>query len=275
SAHPFDKNKAGQRRVLVTAVDRTDSIRLRNERIRFAESIAETQKIEAINSFAGSLAHELSNLMQPISGYAKLLAGKVSDEQQKEYLARINQATLAAGRILRRTLSMSYGNSSSEARTDISTLVDETIQAARDLAPDGLIYETNLGQGLTAACPSGELRQVLLNVLNNAAEAMHYSGTVRVSLTFEQSPPDGNDLLPPGEPPFVHLTIEDEGPGLSPDVQGRLFDPFFTTKRVGRGTGLGLAVAQGLTTGWGGLITADNRTTGGARFDIWIPAIDG
>ncbi|WOI52801.1 two-component system sensor histidine kinase NtrB [Parvularcula sp. LCG005] len=264
-----DGTRAG---ILTIAVDRTDSVRLREERSQFAEAIHQTQKIAALNDFAGNLAHELSNLLHPIGAYARMLTNNPDHENRQQFAAKINQGTLAAGRILRRTLAMAHTDRTELRLTDISETVEATIASAEDLAPTGLDYAyMDQRRAFMAYCQPGELRQVLLNLINNAAEAMHYRGTITITMADGLPRPYDLDLIPTGTEPFVRLSVSDQGPGITDTVRSRIFEPFFTTKPVGRGTGLGLAVVQGLVNGWGGVVSVDTRPGLGSTFHIWIP----
>ncbi|MEM9422703.1 MAG: ATP-binding protein, partial [Pseudomonadota bacterium] len=259
--------------VLTIAVDRTDSARLRKERTQFVSAIHESQKVEALNNFAGSLAHELSNILHPAGVYARQLSAHPDHPRRKEFAAKISHAALGAGRILRRTLSMAHTDHKSVEACNLVDIVNETLETAQDLAPKALSYQFNVdpeGPAYAKAQP-GELRQVLLNLLNNAAEAMCYTGQISIDLTQGHEEPAWPDIIPSGTSPFARISIKDEGPGMESSIRQRIFEPFFTTKSAGRGTGLGLPVVQGLVTGWGGVVSVDTTIGQGTTFHVWIP----
>ena len=259
-------------RYLSVSVERTAERRLIEERRRFAAAIAENQKIGALNDFAGSLAHELANVLQPVGVYARRLARDVGAPEAEAHAHRIDAAVRDAGRILRRTLSMARGTEGTAGRRDIAGIVREVVENARDLAPKPLSYDLECPPAAMGAFQATELRQVLLNLLNNAAEAQHYVGRVRVALRGPGPGPDGPPVAPTATGPFWRLDVTDEGEGMTPDVRARVFEPFFTTKKAGRGTGLGLPVVLGLVTGWGGTVTVRSAPGEGSAFTIWIPA---
>jgi signal transduction histidine kinase len=269
---PLEDGQPTAARTLCIAVDRTDSARLQRERAQFAAAVQETQRIEAINDFAGNLAHELSNLLHPAGVYARLLAKDSDLEDRAAIAARINESIMSAGRLLRRTLGLARIEREPLEPTDLAPMIRETISSAQDLAPRQLTYRI-AGEGAAIGCAAvGELRQVLLNLLNNAAEAMHYEGEVLVDWRTMETGPDGLSFQPTGEPPFLKICVCDRGPGIEPAAAARIFEPFYTTKEAGRGTGLGLAVVQGLVVGWGGAVTISQREGGGTAFEVWIPA---
>ncbi len=260
---------------VTAALDRTDSIRLQDAQRDFANAVHEQQKIAVLNDFAGTLAHELSNILHPVGAYAKMLSANPDHPSREDYAAKINTGAMAAGRLLRRTLSMSRRDQGRLERVDISGTLSETIASASELAPKGLSYTLDIPSApVIAVTVLGELRQVMLNLLNNAAEAMHYQGAVRVSVT-EGAVPEGRlDVRPSGAPPFVCISVRDDGLGMDAATLARVFEPFFTTKPAGRGTGLGLAVVQGLVTGWGGMVSAESEECVGTTFRVWLSQAD-
>lgn len=269
---PLETAKGALSGTLTIIADRTDSIKLRLERTRFAEAIHETQKIAALNNFAGNLAHELSNLLHPVGAYARMLHAAPDHADRIDYTDKINQGVMAAGRILRRTLSMAHKDASPIAQSDLVPLIAETVASAGDLATADLSYRFDAPQGeILATYQPGELRQVLLNLLNNAAEAMQYRGCISITLQGGLDRPRDLDIMPVGTPPFARISITDEGPGIAPEIRERIFEPFFTTKPMGRGTGLGLPVVRGLVTAWGGFVSAAPEPGPGTTFHVWIP----
>ena len=256
---------------LSVAADRTADHALAREREEFAQAIARTQRVAAINDFAGTLAHELSNILHPVGAYARRLARDPDREDRAELASQIDAAVMNAGRILRRTLTMNRAEDAPPRPVPLVPLVEQVIDSVRDLAPKGLTYELSARTAPDGLVQPTEFRQVLLNLLNNAADAQHYKGTIRVLVrTAGHVPPDGGHAALGGGP-WAQVSVSDEGPGIDPDAASRLFEPFFTTKKEGRGTGLGLPVALGLVTGWGGTISVRSRPGRGARFTIWIP----
>ena len=256
---------------LSVAADRTSDIALAREREEFAQAMARTQRVAAINDFAGALAHELSNILHPVGTYARRLARDPDREDRADLAARIEAAVMTAGRILRRTLTMGRAEDAAPRAVSLVPLVEDVIRTARDLAPKGLTYELVTRGTPTGLVQATEFRQVLLNLLNNAADAQHYAGEIRVTVRTAGHVPTGAQFAALSTGPWACVTVADQGPGIPPDAMPRLFEPFYTTKREGRGTGLGLPVALGLVTGWGGTISVRSRPDRGARFTLWIP----
>jgi C4-dicarboxylate-specific signal transduction histidine kinase len=134
----------------------------------------------------------------------------------------------------------------------------EVATLARLGAPGTLAIDVEAARAPRAAISPDALKQVLLNLVQNAREAMHDRGRIAISAREH----DGS----------IVVDVRDSGPGIAADVLPRLFDPFFTTKRGVHGVGLGLFVAEGMVRGVGGRMAADNPAGGGARFRLTLPA---
>jgi two-component system cell cycle sensor histidine kinase/response regulator CckA len=126
-----------------------------------------------------------------------------------------------------------------------------------------------------------DLRQVLLNLADNAREAMPSGGRLEISCGLAAEPPATSDLpaprtaaTEPGAGPYVTLRVRDSGAGMTEAVRLRLFEPFFTTKARGRGTGLGLATVHGVVTRAAGLVTVDSAAGAGSTFTVYLPAVE-
>lgn len=270
-ARPLFNAKSERVGTINVAIDRSESRRLSEEHARLTEAMVEIQKLSALNDFAGNLAHELSNILHPVAFYARRLMTNPDTDKITDYANRINKGVMTAGQILRRTLGLASNDNRKAAPCDIREALAETVASARDLAPQSLTYEMELPKGpVMAEVSPTALRQVLLNLLNNAAEAMRHVGHVSITLeTVEEGIP-GEIECPAGK--AIRLTIADTGPGIDPEIRDRLFDPFVTTKAPGRGTGLGLSVVKGLAANWGGAVTVTAPPEGGTAFSVWIPA---
>ena len=147
----------------------------------------------------------------------------------------------------------------------------------RATLPSTLVVQQDLAMGDgTILADYTQMHQVLMNLCANAEYAMrgkHGSITVKlVSLHIDTGFAAKHPELTPG--PHLQLTVEDTGPGISPDILPRIFDPFFTTKSVGEGTGMGLSVVHGIISSHGGIITVDSHIGQGTKFDIIVPQIE-
>jgi two-component system NtrC family sensor kinase len=227
--------------------------------LRRAETLAVAGKLTS------ALAHEVGTPLNIISGRAELALGMLGpDDPARDELATIvNQTERISGII--RSLLDSVRTQKPEIRpVAIAPLVSQiTRLITHDAECRGLQIEAPVPDGLPAvAADSGQLQQVLLNLLVNALDATPVGG--RISVQAGACRHDGRA--------GVAVTVSDSGPGIPREHLGRIFDPFFTTKPPGRGTGLGLAICRDILREHGGTLTAQTRDGRGATFTLWLPA---
>jgi signal transduction histidine kinase len=218
------------------------------------DRLVESEKLAGIGRLAAGVAHEINNPLGVILGYAKLLRRR-ADADAAEDLQVIEEETLRAKEIVEGLLDLSRPLPAGAERVDLRALTDDVVSRLRDAR---LLDEVEVSVDGAASAPGhpDKIRQVLVNLVRNAAEAAGAGGRVAVSVGQR----DGN----------AEVAIEDSGPGIDPAVRGRLFEPFFTTKP--RGTGLGLAVSRAIAQAHGGELAADAAEGGGARFALRLPA---
>jgi signal transduction histidine kinase len=219
------------------------------------ERLVQSEKLAGIGRLAAGVAHEINNPLAVILGYAKLLQRK-AEGQLAEDLGLIQDEALRAQEIVEGLLDLSRPLAAAPEPVDLKELADEAV--ARLVATDrlaGAAVEV-AGAARLEGHPQ-KLRQVLLNLIKNGAEAAGAGGKVVVALT--QAAGGGAELV-----------VSDSGPGLPDQASHRLFEPFFTTKPTG--TGLGLAVSLGIVQAHGGTLAADSPAGAGARFTVRLPA---
>ncbi len=217
------------------------------------ERFVESEKLAGIGRLAAGVAHEINNPLGVILGYAKLLKRKC-DGTMAEDLAVIEEETLRAKEIVDGLLDLSRPLPAGAEPVDLRALSDDVVSR---LGEARLLDGVRVSIDGSASAPGDpeKLRQVLVNLVRNAAEAAGSGGRVAVRLAER----DGN----------AEVAVEDSGPGIPPEQRARLFEPFFTTKP--RGTGLGLAVSRAIARAHGGELAADAADAGGARFALRLP----
>jgi two-component system sensor histidine kinase PilS (NtrC family) len=209
---------------------------------------------------AAGLAHELRNPLASISGCVELLRGAQGlTEEDGRILGIVLRETGRLDALLTRFLEFSRPTPPSRRRADLAAVAGETLDMfAADPAAAGLALARALAPTPAFVDPD-QLRQVVLNLLQNAAQALRESGKGgRIAVACEPAPDGG-----------AAIAVEDDGPGIPPEVAGRMFTPFFTTKA--RGTGLGLAVVQRIVDGHGGSVSVQSTPGAGARFVVRLP----
>jgi two-component system, NtrC family, sensor kinase len=217
--------------------------------------LIQSEKLAGIGRLAAGVAHEINNPLAVILGYAKLLHRKAEGELAAD-LAVVEEEALRAQEIVEGLLDLSRPLATSPEPVDLAALCREAVDRLDETGRLGGARVAVAGQAVVAGHPQ-KLRQVVLNLVKNAAEAAGAAGQVEIRLS---TPPAGG----------AAVEVSDSGPGLTAEAQGKIFEPFFTTKPTG--TGLGLAVSLGIVQAHGGTLEAGAAPGGGARFTVTLPA---
>lgn len=244
-----------------------------DEATRYAKELEQAQarlvrseRLASVGRLAAGLAHEIGNPLAAILGFEELLlAGGLDEADQKEFLGRMKRETERIHRILRDLLDFARPATivGKPGVVDAPGSVGQALATARALlGPQKALRDVDLHLDVEDALPNVTLSdehlvQVLLNLLLNAADVVP-AGSGRIDVRATRTPAG------------VRVEVEDNGPGIAPEIRERLFEPFTTTKEVGKGTGLGLAVCRGLLEGAGGTIVAEDGRVG-ARFVFTVP----
>lgn len=232
-------------------------VRLRQELASKDRELERRRRLAALGELAAGVAHEVRNPLAAIQLYSGLLRRRFEDGADVELLEKIDAGIRAIEGVVQDTLSLTP-RSGRLAIISVHRLVED----AHDFVVETLLRRQVTCErayperSVCVLADEGAMRRVLINLIANAAEASPPRESVTVKVTDER---DG----------YVHITVRDRGPGLTDEVLDKLFHPFFTTKA--HGTGLGLAIAHRLVEAHGGRLTAGNRRTGGARFELLLP----
>jgi two-component system cell cycle sensor histidine kinase/response regulator CckA len=233
--------------------------------------------MEAIGQLAGGVAHDFNNLLTVIRGYADLL--KKDDSvgvEGKDYVEEIIEAARRATQLTRQLLAFGRRQIMQARTVDLNSILRDLEKLLRRLIGEDVALITAYGADPAfVKVDPGQLEQVVMNLVVNARDAMPGGGC----LTIETSNVDLDKSLSreeasQGSGTHVMLTVSDDGAGMDPDTAARVFEPFFTTKELGKGTGLGLAMAYGIITQSGGDIRVVTEPGRGTTFRIYLPCVE-
>ena len=248
------------------------------EREALERQLFQSQKLESLGVMAGGVAHDFNNLLTGILGHADLALGGAEDPKAlRRHLEALRSTALRASDLTRQLLAYSGKGVFEMRRVDLSALVEEAEPLLNAGVPKAVSVRLDLGRALPPIQGDpAQLRQVLMNLVINAAEAMGGSeGTVRVTTGLES--PDlaagGFHGVPPEPGPRVILRVADTGSGMEEATLARVFEPFFTTKFTGRG--LGLPALLGITRGHGAALRVKSAPGEGSVFTLYFPPFDG
>lgn len=273
-----------------------NDVRRKNHLLETARSkLADADRLASLGIMSAGLAHELNTPLAVIKGLGEKLSssGGVLPEAEAQLLVRV---TARLERLSESLLDFARVRPPVASPTNLHALVNEawTLVALDRAAAGGMALDNRVPTDATASCDADRMLQVLVNLLRNAADAMNDpqpTGAVKGAGSAGPLNGAGGDARPPGLAraargtisvacapaerdgrSWISLTIRDEGPGIDPGVAGRLFEPFASTRLDARGTGLGLAVSEGIVREHGGLLLARNRADGhGAEFEVVLP----
>jgi len=262
-------------RALVALTDITEQVQARERLQRQEEQIRLKQKLEAVGTLAGGVAHDFNNLLTPILGNTELcLMSLPPDHPEVGGLQQVQRAARRARDLVRQILTFSRQADPGREGVAVEPLVNETITLLRTHARGAVQFEAELSGGLPAiVADPGQVHQVLMNIGTNAVHAV--SGAAgRVVFRAEVIDVDAelqsqHAALRAGR--YVRLGVQDNGVGMTPEVQRRVFEPFYTTKPPGEGTGLGLSVVHGIMESHRGAVTLYSQPGRGTLFHLYFP----
>jgi signal transduction histidine kinase len=226
---------------------------------------------------AAAVAHDFNNLLTVIQGFAaQLLERAEKSDAAYNGLAEIVKASEKGSALTKQLLAFSRKQSTEPQLLDLQRIVVEDEQMLRRLIGKNIELKTELESVGFVRADAGYVHQVLLNLTVNARDAMPNGGRLLITLSNSDIGETRPPRLTPIEPgPYVRLSVDDNGVGMSPDVQAHLFEPFFTTKEGTKGTGLGLSTVYGIVRQSGGYIFVETEPNKGTTFEIFLPRTDG
>ncbi len=223
--------------------------------------LVQREKLSAIGEFVAGVTHELNNPLGAVIGFAELLKLTSTDEGQRKYLDNIVAGALRCRKIVQNLLSFARQHTPERRVASLNELVEATLSFMQyELHTSNILVEKNLASDLPAVVvDSHQIQQVLLNIVNNARQAMEAreGGVLKVVSEYYQ----GN----------ARVIFTDNGPGISAENLKKIFNPFFTTKEVGKGTGLGLSVSYGIIQEHQGSIHVESELGAYTSFIIELP----
>jgi PAS domain S-box-containing protein len=236
--------------------------------------MVDAQRAESLGVLAGGLAHDFNNLLVAVLGNADLALREIStDKPGRTAIENIRVAGLRAAELTDQLLAYAGRGGAGTARVEPGLLLEELLRILAPAIPDHVRIHTDFSGKLAVRGDPAQLRQVLLNLVNNAKDALGGRGgeiTVRSEAVHLDGTPDVDDILSCGPGSYVLIEVTDNGPGMDAETRRHVFEPFFTTKQTGHG--LGLAAVLGIVRAHGGGIRVMTAPQRGARFQVLWPA---
>jgi PAS domain S-box-containing protein len=248
------------------------------EKKTIEEQLRQARKMESIGTMAGGVAHDFNNILYMITGNAELAMEDIPEwNPVHANLKEIKSAGLRAAGIVKQLLTFSRKTEHEMMPIGAITVIKDSLKFLRSTIPTSIeIRESLPDREMTILGDPIQINQIMMNICINASQAMEETGGVlKINVEKEilqknaaNNPPD----LAAGD--YLKIMISDKGPGIDPEIIDRIFDPYFTTKDVGKGSGMGLAVVQGLIQNHNGAIIVDSNPGEGSTFTILFPLVD-
>ncbi|MCM0080720.1 response regulator [Geomonas sp. Red32] len=246
------------------------------EQKKLEQQLQQSQKLEAIGTLAGGVAHDFNNILTAIIGYGAMLDQHMEPgTEAASQLKGIMKAADRAAALTRSLLSFSRKRELELKPVDLNQVIAEASELLKRLVRGDIVVSCDLARhSLPVMGDLGQIEQVLMNLISNAQDAIEGAGAVTIgteSVTIDDAFVSQNGFGTPGR--YALITCTDTGTGMEESVAQRVFEPFFTTKAVGKGTGLGLSMVYGIVKQHNGYICCVSRPRMGTTFRIYLPLV--
>ena len=261
----------------VVVHDTTEQKQAEEEKKNLEYQLQQAQKMEAIGTLAGGIAHDFNNILSVIIGYTELILMNANvDAEVRQNLKEIFSASKHARDMVKQILAFSRQNKQERKPIQVAHITKEAIKMLRASLPTTISIQQHIEKdtGVIEADPT-QIHQVLMNLCTNAAHAINEKdGVLEISLcNVELDQKAAADIPDLKAGSYLKLSVKDSGEGIHPDVQQQIFNPYFTTKKKGKGTGLGLAVVQGIVKSCNGAVAVESEVGKGTAFHVYLPTI--
>jgi len=259
---------------VLTCTDVHDQQHALETREKLQDSLFQAQKLETVGRLVGGVAHDFNNRLLVIMGHADILKRSSSTPELAFHADIVVSSAQRAADLTRQLLAYSRRQMLRPQAVEVNSVVERTGRMLERVIDEHVELVTVLDAQFPMLADSGQIEQVLMNLILNARDAMPEGGQITLQ-TFDVEVSDDAPIegLAPGA--YVALAVADTGSGISPAARSQIFEPFFTTKEVGRGTGLGLASVEGIVRQSGGSITVESSEGQGSTFTVYLPRATG
>jgi len=257
--------------------DITERKRAEDDRTLLESQLRQAQKMEAVGQLAGGIAHDFNNILTAIIGYGHLvLMNMQSDNPSHRHVEQILASSERAAGLTQGLLAFSRKQESNPQPVDLNGVVRNMRKFLERIIGEDVEMQIAVEQqALTVLADTGQLEQVLMNLVANARDAMPDGGVLLIRTGLQEVPLNVLDRsASPGQVRYAFLSVTDTGAGMAENIRDKIYEPFFTTKEVGKGTGLGLSIAYGIVKQHNGYIRVESQEGKGTTFRVYLPLIE-
>jgi len=248
-----------------------------SEKKKLEAQFLRAQRMESIGVLAGGIAHDLNNILAPITIALDLVKRKSNDELMQKVISGAEYSAKRGAEMIKQVLTFARGIGGQRITIEPRHLINEVFKISKETFPKTIQLHSDLPVNLWKVMGDAtQLHQVFMNLFVNARDAMPQGGMLDIkgeNINLDESFSRTNPEAKVG--PYVVFTVSDTGAGIPSANKDKIFEPFFTTKEIGKGTGLGLSTALGIVKSHGGFLTVESAEQRGATFRVYLPAVLG
>jgi len=270
-AYPLTKDESGK---VLTVIEIIVDV---TEKKKLEAQLRHAQKMEAVGTLAGGVAHDFNNILNVIIGYGVMLLDRLGDDAlSKEQLNEVLSAADRAANLTKRLLTFSRKQVMEVKPVNVNELILGMDKMLSRIIGEDIVFAMELAsRKIIVLADSGQIEQVLMNLISNARYVMPKGGRLTISTGTKEMDDAYITAYGYGKPgTYALISVTDTGSGMDAETQKKIFEPFFTTKGIGEGTGLGLSIVYGIIKQHDGYINVYSEPGAGTVFKIYLPLIE-
>jgi PAS domain S-box-containing protein len=265
--------EVGGRKLLYSLIyDISDRLKTEKEKRKLQKQLTQAYKMEAVGQLASGIAHDFNNILSSVLGFAELSLDTVpTGTELEDYLQEIFSAGKRAKNLVKQILAFARQSDEEKAPISPGEVIKEVLKFIRATIPTTIEIRQDLDSEACILGNATQVHQVMMNLCTNAAFAMEESGGI-LAVSLKDVGLEKEDLssgMRQGD--YVEIKVSDTGAGIAPEIMDSIFEPYFTTKELGKGTGMGLAMVQGVIDSYSGKISVESQLGKGTTFTIYLP----
>ncbi|MES0371770.1 MAG: PAS domain S-box protein [Mariprofundaceae bacterium] len=243
------------------------------------DKFRQAQKMEALGTLVGGIAHDFNNMLAGMTGNLYLAKKKVADRPDVlKKLISVEELSYRAAEMIKQLLAFARKDTIEMKPFGLTSFIQEVSKLNEASIPENIRFRSEFcPEELVVKGDATQLQQVLMNLLNNAHDAVSNVVNPTITMTIDEFEADDQFLAAHSGIDvrlFAHLVVKDNGSGISDESKEHIFEPFYTTKEIGTGTGLGLAMSYGAIESHGGILEVESEPGEGASFHIYLPLLE-
>ncbi|MFW2369082.1 MAG: PAS domain S-box protein, partial [Desulforhopalus sp.] len=244
-----------------------------NEKLRLEKELIQAEKMDSIGKLAGGIAHDFNNILATVIGFTELALDDVEKgTPQEENLQEVYKAGKRAKGLVKQIQSFAHGASEVQEPTQLGTIAKEVLKLIRPMISSAIEIKEDIESSSLIMGNPAQIHQILMNLCTNAAHAMEETGGIlEIGLDDFELKGQSADQLKLKSGNYMKISVSDTGVGIDPSIIDLIFEPHFTTKGVGKGAGMGLALAYSAIESSGGKLVVDSELGKGSIFSVYLP----